>query len=390
MSGGVGISLPWRMHEAVGIYPSHEGLALVRLGAVDGDGRAWMVTESQMSPCPAPSDAMELASSARAALRCVGWEKLPLALALPVFEAETGERTLPVRLTGSELREALLWDLRAEADEMGKALPDDVRLLCVSLQDTRRYWMARMEGSRLGAYFSAFSAVGLALRLITVCPPEEHPLAAEMEAACSSHMPWEHVVDEDVFAPAIYAGLLVRAGTPKNLYWAAEHIRADWSRSYASVLIAVFATAAFLATTAADFASCAAVRQARDHALEAVALRTSERREMEEFDALRADVAQRERLLTSFMEGASPVRALLVHLGTISMDGIRLTGVRAERSELHIEGEAVDAAAFAAFLGEMEGDDAFSSKVTLEHAGEVRAVTDLLTHIQFTLRSDWQ
>ena len=393
MSGGAGFSLLWRTREAVGIYPAHEGLALVRLGSADGDGRAWMVTESQMTetPCPTPLDAAVLASAVCAALQNAGWEKLPLALALPAFEAETEERTLPVLLTGGELREALLWDLRAEVDEMGKELSDDVRLLCMPLRETmpQRYWTARMEGARIGAYFSAFSAEGLALRLITVCPPEDNPLAAEIEAARDPRMPWEDESAGDVYKPAVYAGLLVRAGKMENLYWAAERIRVERLRPYAAVLIAAFAAAVFLANVAADLASCAAARQARDHAVEELALRASERRQMEEITALRVDVAERERILTAFMEGASPVRALLVHLGTITADGVRLTSVRAEHHGLRIEGEAVNYAALAAFMSEMEEDPFFSAMLTVEQAGEERAAPEAPAHIRFTLRSDW-
>ena len=235
MSGGAGFSLLWRTREAVGIYPAHEGLALVRLGSADGDGRAWMVTESQMTetPCPTPLDAAVLASAVCAALQNAGWEKLPLALALPAFEAETEERTLPV--------------------------------------------------------------------LLTVCPPEDNPLAAEIEAARDPRMPWEDESAGDVYKPAVYAGLLVRAGKMENLYWAAERIRVERLRPYAAVLIAAFAAAVFLANVAADLASCAAARQARDHAVEELALRASERRQMEEITALRVDVAERERILTALL-----------------------------------------------------------------------------------------
>lgn len=110
---------------------------------------------------------------------------------------------------------------------------------------------------------------------------------------------------------------------------------------------------------------------------------------MEEFAALRADVAERERILTAFMEGASPVRALLVHLGTITADGVRLTSVRAEHHEIRIEGEAVNYAALAAFMSAMEEDPFFSAMLTVEQAGEERAAPEAPAHIRFTLRSDW-
>ena len=90
------------------------------------------------------------------------------------------------------------------------------------------------------------------------------------------------------------------------------------------------------------------------------------------------------------MEGASPVRALLVHLGTIAVDGVRLTGVRAEHNVIRMEGEAVNYAALSAFMGEIEEDPFFTAALTVEHAEEERAASDTPVHIRFTLRSDWQ
>ena len=393
MSGGAGFNLPWRTREAVGIYPAHEGLALVRLGSADGDGRAWMVTESRMTetPCPTPLDVVVLASAVCAALQNAGWEKLPLALALPAFEAETEERGLPLLLDGRELQEALLWDLRAEADEAGSDLPDDTMLLCIPLPESvpPRYWTARMEAARIGAYFSAFSAEGLALRRMTICPPKDNPLTAEIEAAREPRMPWETETEGDI-EPAVYAGLLMRAGTPENLYWARRSRSMGRLRPYAAALIAAFSAAAFLANTAADIAACAAARQARDRAMEEMGLRAAERRQMEAFAALSADVAERERLLAAFMEDAPPVRALLVHLGMVTADGVRLTGVRSEGHAVRIDGEAMNYAVLAAFMGELEEASFFSAALTLERAGEERAAPDASVRVRFTLRGDWQ
>lgn len=393
MFGSAGISIPWRTREAVGICLADERLVLVRLGAEDGRGQAWMVTESHIfeESCPAPSDTVAFAVFVSAALHRVGWEKLPLALALPQTEAETEERGLPLLLDGRELQEALLWDLRAEADEAGSDLPDDTMLLCIPLPETvpPRYWTARMEAARIGAYFSAFSAEGLALRRMTICPPKDNPLTAEIEAAREPRMPWETETEGDI-EPAVYAGLLMCAGTPENLYWTRRSRSVRRLRPYAAALIAAFSAAAFLANTAADIAACAAARQARDRAMEEMGLRAAERRQMEEFAALSADVAERERLLAAFMEDAPPVRALLVHLGMVTADGVRLTGVRSEGHAVRIDGEAVNYAVLAAFMGELEEASFFSAALTLERAGEERAAPDASVRVRFTLRGDWQ
>ena len=392
MSGGVGIRLPWSVREAVGLYPAPHGLVLVRLCAAEEHGGAWMVTESRTSeePCPASSDAEAFASFVHAQLIRAGWEKIPLALALPLTEVDTEERELPVLLEGTELHAALLWALRAEEDETGGKQRGDVRLCAVPMSNTtpHRYWMARMDASRIEKYFSVFTAAGLSLRRLTVFPPVTTPLEKEIEEARGPRMPWESAED-DALVPAVYAGLLVRKGMPVNLYWTTERSAVGSVCPYAAALIAVIATGLFLANVTGDIAACMAERQARDHAVEELALRSSERARMKAFYALRANVAQHEQLLSAFTAESLPVRALLIHLGTMTVDGVRLTGVRAEEHAVRIEGEAVHYAALAALMGAMEADPFFSADIALEHAGSGEQAEDMTERIHFILSSSW-
>lgn len=392
MSGGVGIRLPWSVREAVGLYPAPHGLVLVRLCAAEEHGGAWMVTESRTSeePCPASSDAEAFASFVHAQLIRAGWEKIPLALALPLAEVDTEERELPVLLEGAELHAALLWALRAEEDDTGGKQRGDVRLCAVPMSNTtpHRYWMARMDASRIEKYFSVFTAAGLPLRRLTVFPPVTTPLEKEIEEAREPRMPWESAED-DALVPAVYAGLLVRKGMPVNLYWTTERSAVGSVCPHAAAIIAVIATGLFLANVTADIAACMAERQARDHAVEELALRSSERARMKTFYALRANVAQHEQLLSAFTAESLPVRALLIHLGSMTVDGVRLTCVRAEEHAVRIEGEAVHYAALAALMGAMEEDPFFSADIALEHAGPGEQAEDMIERIHFILSSSW-
>ncbi|EKX99390.1 PilN domain-containing protein [Selenomonas sp. oral taxon 138] len=393
MSGGAGIRLLWCTREAVGLYPGGKGLVLAHLCAAEENGGAWMVTESRTLEecCPAPSDAATLAAFIGTALRHAGWERLPLALALPATEAETAEWELPIHLSRRELREALLWSLRAEADEAGAPLSDDAEIVCSALSETepRRYWTARMDGYRIRGYFAAFSAEGLRLQMITVYPPDGGVFADEIEAAREPRMPWEMESAEDAIAPAIYAGLLMRAGSPEHLYWTARQPISAFLRAHAAQLIAVLAVALFLAGVGADVASYMAVRQARDRTTEELALRGSELVRMEEFSALRADVAQREQLLSAFSAESLPLPALLVHLGSMTVDGVHISGVQAEAHAIRIDGEAADYAALAVLMGTMEEDAFFSAEVTLEQAGQGERTTNVPGRIHFILHSSW-
>ena len=135
---------PLRPREAVGIGMTEDGVVLARLSASDEADGGWMVTASHTAACAcAPTDASSLAAAVRAALSSQGWERLPLGLALPAGVAVTAERELPAALTGEDLRAALLWAMRAEADAEGRTLPADLRLCCCARTDTEPYRYGR-------------------------------------------------------------------------------------------------------------------------------------------------------------------------------------------------------------------------------------------------------
>ena len=211
MFGVDGFSL--RPREAVGISMTAEGLRLVRLAAPEERDGPWTVTASSGAACSCDgADASALAAAACAALRPLGWAHLPLGLALPAELAVTAEHELPAALTGAELQAALLWAMRAEADREGSTLPADLRLCCVPMEtdaNTHRYWTAAMTESRVQAYFSAFSARGLRLHRLTICPPDGGTLAPLIAAARDPQMPWEEPEEPTGECAAIYAGLLV-------------------------------------------------------------------------------------------------------------------------------------------------------------------------------------
>lgn len=390
MSGGVGFRLPWAVREAVGLSPSAERMALVHLCAADDASAMWAVSESRIVEADGRvlSEPKVLASCARAELVRAGWEKLPLGLALPHEEAEITERELPVLLAGEELREALRWSLHAEGTADAER---DICLCGTPLVGTvpQRYWTAWVDAERIRTYFSAFAAAGLCLHRMTVCPPNGGALANAVETAREPRMPWESASETDDLLPAIYAGLLLRADTPVHLYWTGEKPLLGRMRAHAAALIAVLATAVFLGCAAADAAAYLVERTARDQAVEELTLRSSERARMEEFYALRTDLAERERLLSAFLSESLPVRALLVHLGTAAVDGVRLTGIHADAQNVRIEGVASDYAALSALIGALEEDAFFSAEVTLEYAEQEKTVDGTLEQIRFVLYSRW-
>ena len=382
MFGVDGFSL--RPREAVGISVTAEGLRLVRLAASEERDHAWTVTASSGAACSCDgADAAALAAAACAALRPLGWAHLPLGLALPAGLAVTAEHELPAALTGAELQAALLWAMRAEADREGSTLPADLRLCCASMEtdaNTHRYWMAAMTERRVQSYFSAFSARGLRLRRLTICPPDGGTLAPLIAAARDPQMPWEEPAERTGECAAIYAGLLVPAPS-SQLSWHAEHHIFSCLRRHAPELTAGAATLIFAAAVSADVAGLMAERTATETVQEELRLHDADVRRMEDYAMRRAAVAERERVLAEVQAESRPLRALLVHLGTLPLKDIHLTALRVGQM-LEIEGEAESYEALATMTEHIAEDGFFRAPPVLVEASREDG------YIRFVLRTD--
>ena len=382
MFGVDGFSL--RPREAVGISMTAEGLRLVRLAAPEERDHAWTVTASSGAVCSCDgADAASLAAAACAALHSLGWMHLPLGLALPAEIAMTAERELPAALTGAELQAALLWAMRAEADREGRTMPADLQLCCAPMEtdaNIHRYWTAAMTERRVQSYFSAFSARGLRLRRLTLCPPDGGTLAPLIAAARESQMPWEEPEERTGECAAIYAGLLVPAPS-SALSWHAEHHIIPRLRRRAPELIAGAATLIFAAAVSADAAGLMAERIATETVQEELRLHDADVRRMEEHAMRRAAVAERERALAKVQAESLPLRALLVHLGTLPLKGIHLTALRVGQM-LEIEGAAESYEALAAMTEHIAADGFFRAPPVLAEASREDG------YIRFVLRTD--
>ena len=382
MFGVDGFSL--RPREAVGISMTAEGLRLVRLAAPEERDHAWTVTASSGAACSCDgADTSALAAAACAALRPLGWAHLPLGLALPAELAVTAEHELPAALTGAELQAALLWAMRAEADREGRTLPVDLRLCCASMEtdaNIHRYWTAAMTERRVQSYFSAFSARGLRLRRLTLCPPDGGTLAPLIAAAREPQMSWEEPEERTGECAAIYAGLLVTEPS-SSLSWHAEHHIIPRLRRRAPELIAGAATLIFAVVVSADAAGLMAERTATETVQEELRLHDADVRRMEEYAMRRAAVAERERALAKVQAESLPLRALLVHLGTLPLKGVHLTALRVGQM-LEIEGEAESYEALAAMTEHIAADDFFRAPPVLAEASREDG------YIRFVLRTD--
>ena len=382
MFGVDGFSL--RPREAVGISMTAEGLRLVRLAAPEERDGTWTVSASSGAACSCDgADAASLAAAACAALHSLGWMHLPLGLALPAELAVTAERELPAALTGAELQAALLWAMRAEADREGRTLPADLQLCCAPMEtdaNIHRYWTAAMEEPRVQSYFSAFSARGLRLRRLTICPRDGGTLAPLIAAAREPQMPWEEPEECTGECAAIYAGLLVPAHS-SPLSWHVEHHIIPRLRRRAPELIAGAATLIFAVAVSADAAGLMAERIATETVQEELRLHDADVRRMEEHAMRRAAVAERERALAKVQAESLPLRALLVHLGTLPLKGIHLTALRVGQM-LEIEGEVESYEALAAMTEHIAADGFFRAPPVLAEASREDG------YIRFVLRTD--
>ena len=140
MFGGVGFRQ--QVRDVVGIYPTpHRGLILVHLCAPDLASGAWTVTEVRtvQQSWTIEQGAMLLTGIVHEELKRAGWTRYALCLALPPETVIVRVWELPLALSGTELREALLWSLRASTD--GGALPEDAQIdyECTDAEEARGF-----------------------------------------------------------------------------------------------------------------------------------------------------------------------------------------------------------------------------------------------------------
>lgn len=395
MFGGAFFKILRPVRETVGIYPSAHGIAFAYLCAPEDGAGTWTVTELRRAPAVWTEEdgAAPLAALVREELSRMGRAHLPLALALPAAEAEVRTVELPAALTGEELHKALLWALRASADERDAALPEETCLCYTVLPEAsvHRCRAAALPAARVREIFSAFAQGGLSLRRLTVCPADGGELAERISAARMLGLPWERTdpVEEAAVLPAVYAGLLFCKDTPGRLYLTGGMRPKTYLRRYAAAALAVLSAAAFLGVIAAEAGAYMTVLRERDRVREELALHAADRRRMEEYMTLRADTVRRERLLTAFLADSLPWRAVLVHLGSVTEDGIRFLSVASEGHTLRMEGEAAHYEALASMMSRLQAGAFFTGGVRLERAAQERGAAEAPARIRFVLRADW-
>ena len=122
-------------------------------------------------------------------------------------------------------------------------------------------------------------------------------------------------------------------------------------------------------------------RTATETVQEELRLHDADVRRMEDYAMRRAAVAERERALAEIQAESLPLRALLVHLGTLPLKGIQLTALRVGQM-LEIEGEAESYEALAAMTEHIAADGFFRAPPVLAEASREDG------YIRFVLRTD--
>ena len=193
-------------------------------------------------------------------------------------------------------------------------------------------------------------------------------------------MSWEEPEERTEECAAIYAGLLVTEPS-SSLSWHVEHHIIPRLRRRAPELIAGAATLIFAVAVSADAAGLMAERTATETVQEELRLHDADVRRMEDYAMRRATVAERERVLVEVQAESLPLRALLVHLGTLPLKGVHLTALRVGQM-LEIEGEAESYEALAAMTEHIAADGFFRAPPVLAEVSREDG------YIRFVLRTD--
>ncbi len=383
--------LRYRMDYIVGVRPQPDRVLLVLLERQD---EGWeivsVVAEERRSsfadgPTAGQWGAAELVDIIDMGLKRYGWQGYPIAISIPATDMFGYIVHLP-HIADEEQRR---YALHCEMD--GRLRHDGIDIdLCqtveVTLDDTAETaWLSAMPRLLLDGIRHACRTAGLDLIDIEAIPPlAELYSGPDIEALPQGSGTLQvagHIVsyaadhvDQEQRDAVLYA---VWAAVPKRARWAElsfimQDRPNDDSLDYRrlALLLVGICLLSLSILTAHD---AWGFYESRQHMLQSesqLAEMAPDRKRCELWEQVRTRAEQKEQLVAQLADQQQPWYALLVHLGTVTVDGVWLDSVEAgDDNEVRLSGQATDYASLTAYVEQLEHDEFFADGVTLESSG---------------------
>ena len=376
----------------LGVYGGEEEISFLELRQEDG---AWRIGRQAEEKWQRPEDFSELAEllAERTAQRLTreGWQDLPLALCLPekcflchLFPISTA---IPL----PEQRTAAYWEMDRFLQDCGLS-PEMVKCISLPLPDrTDMVEALALEREKISMLEDAFGRRGCPLAGLY---PETPVLLecqsgscgwqigeAEISPAAEAGGTEEHE-RRPLFAAAALAGL-GRQGWPENLLEDKGEVN-GWNYEGIGRAASILTGVLLILCLSLDLGEFFLTSRAAEEAGRQLAELEPARQAMEADRKMIAAAEVKEACLGRLTEKSRPLDSLLIHLGTVTVEGAWLTEVDCtEEKILHLRGEAVDYSALGEFLEAFERDsDFFSAVPVLEESRQKEGLVEFRLKVE--------
>lgn len=301
-----------------------------------------------------------------------GWENLPRVYAVPEDKMFACLLSLPPDMEAAEQKEAAYWELAARLERESLDI-ESFAAACAGCGEAQTVWAAAVSREYLEQVTEAFEAAELSLDEIIACPEPKGSLVMDDRAAGKLHIGGQEVscpageeypADEG-FGAALGAALCYADGVlakEKRSVWLLNPDRPVERWNYRLLAAAmVMGMVLFLCLlTGWDAWRLYSAQQEAFRYRQELAQRMPQQKKMAVLEQVRQQTEQKEQVLAALSQENIPWRSILVHFGTITVDGVWLSGLEMKGKDvLQIDGYAVSYDAVADFVKAFEKDTAF-------------------------------
>lgn len=313
-----------------------------------------------------------------------GWENIPRVYAVPDDEQFACLITLPPDMEAAEQREAAYWEL-ADRLERESLDIDSFAVASAGCGDTQTVWAAAVSREYLEQVTAAFQAAEIFLDEIIASPEPAGGLVMDDRKTGMLHLAGqtiscpagEEYPDAAGFGRALGAALCYADGVlagEKRSGWLLNPARPveRWNyRFLAAAMVAGMFLFLVLLTGWDAWQLYSAQQEAFQYRQE-LAQKMPQQKKMAALEQVRQLTEQKEQALASLSKENIPWRSVLIHFGTVTVDGVWLNHLEMKGKDvLQIDGYAVSYDAVADFVKAFEKDTAFFPEgPVLESSGQ--------------------
>lgn len=305
------------------------------------------------------TDQYDIAEEIALDLSRAGWDGMPRVLVVPEQFSQSFIHHLPPDMSADEAHEAAYWET---VDEYG--ISEDENMLVGAPLSENEYYISAVEQYFIQEYAEAFRDTECELTNIVLGAPS----GAEL-TRLASEMLVEWQVEEvagqsPIYKEALYGGLRYLAPPPPApaSYTLLERQgmseRYSYQRIGATVIIATLIV--LLLASMVELYSLHDIKVENEQLQHELALRSPDLKKMKLLEQVTRDTAQKEKILTQLTGENISWYGIMVHFGTLTVDGVYLDRVTyVDKNILRLDGHAATYEALAEFLAKFEQDKDF-------------------------------